>query len=133
MYHSSRYYCVISCRKENVLIVNLGSVKITSLPRDRSYPSIRTLHSQGTSEEEIMQSMISQSFDRFKLNLEQMQVCEAVTYHFKWLSCFQIYELLLLIAVCLWAHQGTLFYLRNFVSHLYYVASKFLPWLILQP
>lgn len=72
-------FCVISCRKENVLVVNLGSVKITSLPRDRSSPSIRTLYSQGTSEEEIMQSMISQSYDRFKLNLEQMQVCETVT------------------------------------------------------
>lgn len=76
-------FCVISCRKENVLVVNLGSVKITSLPRDRSSPSIQTLYSQGTSEEEIMQSMISQSYDRFKLNLEQMQVCETVTHYLK--------------------------------------------------
>lgn len=81
--------------------MNLGSVKITSLPRDRNSPSIRTLYSQGTSEEEIMQSMISQSYDRFNLNLEQMQVCETVTHYLKWLSCFQIYELLLLTAVCL--------------------------------
>ncbi|XP_021940255.1 vacuolar protein sorting-associated protein 13 isoform X3 [Zootermopsis nevadensis] len=63
--------------KENVLVVNLGSVKITSIPRDRSSPSVRALHSQGTSEEEIMQTMISQSYDRFSLHLEQMQILVA--------------------------------------------------------
>lgn len=63
--------------KENVLVVNLGSVKVTSLPRDPTSPSIQALHSQGTSQEEIMQAMISQSYDRFRLNLEQMQVLVA--------------------------------------------------------
>ncbi|XP_069674534.1 intermembrane lipid transfer protein Vps13 isoform X2 [Periplaneta americana] len=63
---------------ENLLVVNLGSVKITSLPRDRTSPNIRALHSQGTTEEEIMKTMMSQSYDRFRLNLEQMQILIAL-------------------------------------------------------
>jgi hypothetical protein len=83
-------FSVIVCRKENVLVVNLGSVKVTSLPRDRSSPSIQALHSQGTSQEEIMQAMISQSYDRFRLNLEQMQVCATGYLHFKWVLVFRL-------------------------------------------
>jgi hypothetical protein len=72
------------------LVVNLGSVKITSLPRDRSSPNIQALYSQGTSQEEIMHAMISQSYDRFRLNLEQMQVCATGYVCFKWVLVFRL-------------------------------------------
>jgi hypothetical protein len=35
-----------------------------------------------------MQAMISQSYDHFSLNLEQMQVCETGYLHFKWILVF---------------------------------------------
>ncbi|PSN37570.1 hypothetical protein C0J52_12647 [Blattella germanica] len=65
--------------KENVLVVNLGSMKMISVPRDKTMsPNVRALHSQGTTEEEIMKTMISQSYDQFKINLEQVQILIAV-------------------------------------------------------
>lgn len=89
--HSHRLlFSVIVCRKENVLVVNLGSVKVTSLPRDRSSPSIQALHKEGTSQEEIMQAMISRSYDCFRLNLEKMQVCATGYLCFKWVLVFRL-------------------------------------------
>ena len=48
---------------------------MTSVPRDRTTsPNVRALHSQGTAEEEILRTLMSHSYDQFKINLEQVQV-----------------------------------------------------------
>ncbi|KAJ9578225.1 hypothetical protein L9F63_005555, partial [Diploptera punctata] len=64
---------------ENALVVNLGSFTMTSIPRDRTTsPNVRALHSQGTTEEEILKTLMSHSYDQFKINLEQVQVLIAL-------------------------------------------------------
>jgi len=37
-----------------------------------------------------MKAMISQSYDRFRLNLEQMQVCATGYLQFKWVLVFRL-------------------------------------------
>ncbi|KAF5289221.1 hypothetical protein FQR65_LT00109 [Abscondita terminalis] len=59
---------------ENVLIINLGHMKMTSSDRKNTAQSIRELHAKGTDDEEILQKMMSQSYDQFNLDLSQLQI-----------------------------------------------------------
>ncbi|KAF4519296.1 hypothetical protein B566_EDAN005234 [Ephemera danica] len=60
-----------------LLVVSLGSLSVHSKPRDPELPSISHLLQAGSTEEEVLQEMIAQSYDRFKLSLHDMQVLVA--------------------------------------------------------
>jgi hypothetical protein len=57
-----------------LLVVSLGSLAVNSKPRDPGLPSISHLLQSGSSEQEVLQEMIAQSYDRFSLSLSDMQV-----------------------------------------------------------
>lgn len=57
-----------------VLVVSLGSLSVTSCVRDRGRPNISNMIQAGSSEQEVLQEMISQSYDKFSLSLKDVQV-----------------------------------------------------------
>lgn len=59
--------------QENVLVINLGNIKIYSLPRP-PYKDLRQMYAEGVDEKEILNQLIQQSYDRFKVELNSVQV-----------------------------------------------------------
>ncbi|XP_049842368.1 LOW QUALITY PROTEIN: intermembrane lipid transfer protein Vps13-like [Schistocerca gregaria] len=64
---------------EDLLVLDLGSFTMASITRDpSSKQTVQELHSQGTAEEEIMQAILSQSYDKFKIELKDVQILVAL-------------------------------------------------------
>lgn len=72
---------------ENVLVVNLGRVRIYSLDRPEKR-DVRKMHSEGVSEKEILKQMIAQSYDQFRLELTNLQVLVAQSCE-DWKACLK--------------------------------------------
>ncbi|XP_059483152.1 intermembrane lipid transfer protein Vps13 isoform X2 [Neocloeon triangulifer] len=60
-----------------VLVVSLGSLSIASCARDKGRPNITNMLQAGSSEQEVMQEMIAQSYEKFSLQLKDVQVLVA--------------------------------------------------------
>lgn len=58
---------------ENVLVINLGYMKISSGDRTNSL-DIRHLHARGAGGREILEEMIAQSYDKFILEFTDLQI-----------------------------------------------------------
>lgn len=59
---------------ENVLVINLGRLKLSTTPRSLSKVNVRTLHDSGTDETDILHQMIDQSYDKFDIVFTDLQV-----------------------------------------------------------
>ncbi|XP_031336343.1 vacuolar protein sorting-associated protein 13 isoform X2 [Photinus pyralis] len=57
---------------ENLLVANLGHIRIASL--ERSDTNVSELHAKGQGGERILEEMITQSYDRFELNFTELQI-----------------------------------------------------------
>jgi len=56
-----------------VIVVSLGSLAVTSCARDKGRPNISNMMQAGSTEQEVLQEMISQSYDKFSLSLKDVQ------------------------------------------------------------
>lgn len=54
---------------ENALIVNLGLLTVNTEERKKSLLDVRKMYATGANEEEILQEMIAQSYDQFKVSI----------------------------------------------------------------
>lgn len=59
---------------ENVIVVNLGNLKMYSIDRAPSSINIRRMLAQGKEQSEILKEMIDQSYDQFCLEFTKLQV-----------------------------------------------------------
>lgn len=60
---------------ENVLVINLGHMQISSAERSgESIANIRQLHAQGTDGQLILEEMINRSYDQFDLQFTDLQI-----------------------------------------------------------
>lgn len=53
---------------ENLVIVNLGLLTINTDNRRATMRDVRQMHAQGATEDEILNEMITQSYDQFKVS-----------------------------------------------------------------
>lgn len=61
-------------KNESLLVLSLGKLKIQTEPRTMSEKSVRTMHEKGAKADEILAELISQSYDKFMLEISDMQV-----------------------------------------------------------
>ncbi|KAK3913373.1 Vacuolar protein sorting-associated protein 13 [Frankliniella fusca] len=59
---------------ENLLVVNLGRMTVTTASRDNLAMDVRKMHLHGRTEDDILQEMISRSYTKFTFKLEDVQV-----------------------------------------------------------
>lgn len=64
-------------KNESVLVVSLGQLVLKTEPRPLQPRSIRLMHDQGASSEQILQELISQSYDKFQFEIHNIQVLVA--------------------------------------------------------
>lgn len=68
-------YCGTYTGNEDMLVLDLGSFKMASVTEDPALKqSVHEMHSQGTAEEEIMQTILSRSYDKFTIELQDVQI-----------------------------------------------------------
>lgn len=59
---------------ENVLVINLGRLRMSTLPRCKSKPNIKEMYKTGTDASDVLKEMIDQSYDKFNLDFSDLQV-----------------------------------------------------------
>lgn len=57
-----------------VLVVSLGSLSVASCAREKGRPNLSNMMQAGSTEKEVLQEMISQSYDKFSVSLKDVQV-----------------------------------------------------------
>lgn len=57
-----------------MLVFNLGSLKIKSKPQNADDVTIQLMHKMGASQSEVLQEIVSRSYDRYYIELENAQV-----------------------------------------------------------
>lgn len=73
---------------ENVLVFNLGRLRMSTLSRQDYVTNVKALHQAGTKETEILNRMIDQSYDKFKIDLTDIQIVLAQSGE-DWLECLE--------------------------------------------
>lgn len=66
--HNGKY-----TKNESVLVVSLGQLLLKTEPRPIEQKSVKRMHEQGISSEEILKELISQSYDKFTFEIHQIQ------------------------------------------------------------
>ncbi|GLH16639.1 Vacuolar protein sorting-associated protein 13A-like Protein [Gryllus bimaculatus] len=62
-------------KEQNLLVVNLGHFSMVSMNQDRSsITSVKNLYDKGLSDDEIVEFMVSKSYDKFMLRLTDIQI-----------------------------------------------------------
>ncbi|XP_063230011.1 intermembrane lipid transfer protein Vps13 isoform X2 [Bacillus rossius redtenbacheri] len=59
---------------EDIVVVNLGSLRMWSMPRERVEDAVHEQFVRGRTEEQILEQMISRSYDQFQIELCDIQV-----------------------------------------------------------
>lgn len=64
-------------KNETLLVVSLGQLVLKTEPRPIGKRSIRSMHDDGASSDQILQELISQSYDKFHFEIHNIQVLVA--------------------------------------------------------
>lgn len=72
---------------ENVLVINLGRLKISTEPR-HGLASVKHLYKEGHDNADILQSMIEKSYDKFKIDFTDLQIVLAQSGE-DWMECLK--------------------------------------------
>lgn len=64
---------------ESAIVVSLGEIIIKTEPRPMDALDVKTLYSSGRTQDEILTEMMSQSYDKFSLEIKNIQVISRVT------------------------------------------------------
>ncbi|EAT37516.1 AAEL010508-PA [Aedes aegypti] len=65
------------CQQKSVLVVSLGKLVVQTEPRPINQKDVHTMHDEGASQEEILQEIIRQSYDKFVLEIRDVQAIVA--------------------------------------------------------
>ncbi|XP_058466266.1 intermembrane lipid transfer protein Vps13 isoform X2 [Malaya genurostris] len=86
------------CGRESVLIVSLGKLLVQTEARPLNQKDVHTMHEEGAKQEEILNEIIRQSYDKFVLEIRDVQAIVA-TFDEDWqgtLQCSTVTEMHLL-------------------------------------
>ncbi|XP_058837903.1 intermembrane lipid transfer protein Vps13 isoform X2 [Topomyia yanbarensis] len=86
------------CGRESVLIVSLGQLLVRTEARPLNQKDVHTMHEEGANQEEILNEIIRQSYDKFVLEIRDVQAIVA-TFDEDWqgtLQCSTVTEMHLL-------------------------------------
>lgn len=61
-------------KNESVIVVSLGQLVLKTEPRPLEKRSVKKMHDQGANADEILQELISQSYDKFQFEIHNLQV-----------------------------------------------------------
>lgn len=61
-------------KNETLLVVSLGQLVLKTEPRPLKARSVRHMHNEGANSDEILQELISQSYDKFQFEIHNIQV-----------------------------------------------------------
>lgn len=64
-------------KNESVLVVSLGQLVLKTEPRPKEQRSVRLMHEEGANSDQILQELISQSYDKFQFEVHNIQVLVA--------------------------------------------------------
>lgn len=64
-------------KNESVLVVSLGKLVLKTEPRPLKARSVRLMHDEGANSDQILQELISQSYDKFQFEIHNIQVLVA--------------------------------------------------------
>ncbi|XP_070507341.1 intermembrane lipid transfer protein Vps13 isoform X3 [Chironomus tepperi] len=67
-------------KNESVLVVSLGQLLLKTEPRPIEQKSVKRMHEQGISSDEILKELISQSYDKFTFEIHNIQFLMARRY-----------------------------------------------------
>lgn len=73
---------------QNVLVVDLGTVKVYSAGHRSSIADVKKLYKEGMAQEEIFEKMTKHSYDRFKMDLSDLQIMIAQSEE-NWRECIE--------------------------------------------
>lgn len=76
---------------ENVLVINLGRLRMSTEPRAKSMTNVKEMFKAGTDVSDVLRQMIDQSYDKFKLDFSDLQVILAQSGD-DWMSCLRSSE-----------------------------------------
>ena len=62
---------------ESVIVVSLGKLLIRTEPRALAQKSVQSMYQQGANADQILQELISQSYDKFQFEIQDIQVLVA--------------------------------------------------------
>ncbi|XP_039442815.1 intermembrane lipid transfer protein Vps13 isoform X7 [Culex pipiens pallens] len=65
------------CSREAVLVVSLGKLLVQTEPRPIDQKDVHTMHEEGANQEQILQEIIRQSYDKFVLEIRDVQAIVA--------------------------------------------------------
>ncbi|XP_055612800.1 intermembrane lipid transfer protein Vps13-like, partial [Uranotaenia lowii] len=65
------------CSRESVMVVSLGKLSVQTEPRPLHLRDVHTMHEQGVHQEEILKEIIRQSYDKFILEISDVQAIVA--------------------------------------------------------
>ncbi|XP_029725509.1 intermembrane lipid transfer protein Vps13 isoform X2 [Aedes albopictus] len=65
------------CHQESVLVVSLGKLMVQTEPRPINQKDVHTMHEEGASQDEILREIIRQSYDKFVLEIRDVQAIVA--------------------------------------------------------
>ncbi|VVC40207.1 Hypothetical protein CINCED_3A023147 [Cinara cedri] len=61
-------------KNQSLLLFNLGCLKIKSKPQNLEDVSIQSMHKKGATQSEVLQGIVSRSYDRYYIELENAQI-----------------------------------------------------------
>lgn len=64
-------------KNESLLVVSLGQLVLKTEPRPLQDRSVKKMHDEGANSDEILQELISQSYDKFQFEIHNIQVLVA--------------------------------------------------------
>ncbi|XP_065079310.1 intermembrane lipid transfer protein Vps13 isoform X3 [Ochlerotatus camptorhynchus] len=65
------------CSRESVLVLSLGKLLVHTEPRPINQKDVHTMHEEGANQEEILREIIRQSYDKFVLEIRDVQAIVA--------------------------------------------------------
>lgn len=65
------------CSRESVLVLSLGKLLVQTEPRPINQKDVHTMHEEGANQEEILREIIRQSYDKFVLEIRDVQAIVA--------------------------------------------------------
>ncbi|XP_055620155.1 intermembrane lipid transfer protein Vps13 isoform X3 [Toxorhynchites rutilus septentrionalis] len=86
------------CNRESVLVLSLGKLLVQTEPRPLNQKDVHSMHAEGANQEEILNEIIRQSYDKFVLEIRDVQAIVA-TFDEDWqgtLRCSAVTEMHLL-------------------------------------
>lgn len=72
------------CRNEvPLMVISLGSISLKTEPRREDTKNVAAMHGLGAKSDEILKEIMDQAYDKFNLNIDNIQVRLLINYCFE--------------------------------------------------